>query len=560
MYLLQTGSAVLTYVWRISIRSFILFAVIVYSISVSAYDPVTQNVVEPELPRVFLDTTYAPQTGRTINVTSGGDLQAAINNAKLGDTISLSPGAVFTGNFILTAKPGQGWIVIRPAMPDYGLPPPGKRITPAYSGILPKILSPNADAAIETAHNAHHYRLVGLEIGVTDNVVLNYGIVKLGGNRLQDKLELVPHDLIVDRCYIHGNSTGAISRGVALNGARTAIVDSHISECHEAGADTQAIAGWNGPGPFKIVNNYLEGAAENFMLGGADAAIPGLVPEDIEFRQNHCYKPLRWKADDPSYAGVHWSVKNLFELKNSRRVLIEGNIFENNWVDGQNGFAILFTPRNEEGGSPWSVVEDITFINNIVRHSAGGINILGMDNLHPSQQSKRIKIKNNLLVDIGGAQWGKNGIFLQVTNTPNVLVDHNTVMHTGNIITAYGEPSVNFIFTNNIMQHNEYGVIGDGTNTGNLTLTTYFPALIFTKNVLIGGSSRNYPAGNYFPVSVGEIGFFNVDNAAYALTTASPFTKAGTDGKDLGCDFDELIRMTGQTQVLLSPSRPSRMR
>jgi len=523
--------------------------------------PSAQTVVEPELPRVFLNTTYIPQNGQIINVAKDGDLQAALNAAKPGDTIILSPGATFTGNFILPAKSGEGWIVIRPDIPDYALPAPGNRISPLYSGVLPKIFSPNADAAIETIKGAHHYRLIGLELGVPENVRVNYGIVRLGdGSNGQNTLDGVPHDIIIDRCYIHGNSTGSISRGIALNSARTAVIDSYITECHEIGTDTQAICGWNGPGPFKIVNNYLEGAAENFMLGGADSSIPNMVPEDIEFRLNHCYKPLRWKIDDPGYGGIRWGVKNLFELKNARRVLVEGNIFENCWVEGQNGFAVLFTPRNEEGGAPWSVVEDVTFTNNIVKHSAGGVNILGKDDIHPSGQGKRIKIKNNLFMDIGGSRWGKNGIFLQVTNIPNVLVDHNTVIHTGNIITAYGEPCTDFIFTNNIMRHNEYGIIGDGTNTGNLTINTYFPSLTLMKNVLVGGNGNNYPGENFFPVSVNEIGFTSIENAVYSLNLTSPYKNAGTDGKDLGCDFDELMKATGQVQILFSPIRPNRVR
>src|SRR5690606_28378953 len=110
-------------------------------------------------------------------------------------------------------------------------------------------------------------------------------------------------------------------RCVALNSASTAVIDSWLSECHGKGFDSQAIAGWNGSGPYKIVNNHLAGAGENLMFGGADPSIPNGLPEDIEIRRNHFIKPPEWK-------GV-WTVKNLIELKLGRRVLIEGNVFEN---------------------------------------------------------------------------------------------------------------------------------------------------------------------------------------------------------------------------------------
>src|SRR5262249_41210289 len=148
-------------------------------------------------------------------------------------------------------------------------------ITPSYSPVMPKILSPNTDPAIRAATGAHHFRFLGLEIGVKSGTNI-YEIVNFGAD--QSSLSQVPNNLIVDRCYIHGNPTENARRGVNVNSASTAIIDSYISEIHEVGADSQTICGWNGPGPFKIVNNYLEGAGENVMFGGADASIKNLVP------------------------------------------------------------------------------------------------------------------------------------------------------------------------------------------------------------------------------------------------------------------------------------------
>jgi len=60
--------------------------------------------------------------------------------------------------------------------------------------------------------------------------------------------------------------------------------------------------------------------------------------------------------------------------------------------------------------------------------------------------------------------WGSNGRFLQVTETVDLRVDHNTILQTGNLITAYGVPTQGFVFTNNIALHNQYGIIGDGSS------------------------------------------------------------------------------------------------
>jgi hypothetical protein len=242
----------------------------------------------------------------------------------------------------------------------------------------------------------------------------------------------------------------------------------------------------------------------------------------------------------PPNSATRWSVKNLFELKNARRVVIDGNLFENNWVDAQSGFGILFTVRNQEGTAPWSVTEDIQFTNNIVRHSAGGINILGEDDLHPSEKTKRIDIKNNLFTDIGGARWGNNGRFLQITDSADVSLANNTVIHTGNIITAYGKPNPAFVFINNLMPNNEYGVIGAESQSGNVTIARYLPESVFKKNVIAGGQVALYPKKNFFPRSLEDVGFVDLAAGNYRLAASSPYKRAGVKGRDVGADIDAI--------------------
>ena len=502
---------------------------------------------EPELPRILLSTSYPATAGAVINVPAGGNFQAALDTAQPGDTIVLQAGAVFTGNFVLPGKTGSEWIIIRTSNLA-GVPIEGTRVAPGQAGAMPRIVTANAAPALATAPGAHNYRLVGLEIGIAATVGTNYGIVAFGDGS-QTSLSLTPHDLVIDRCYIHGNSTGDVSRGVALNSAYSAVIDSNISGCHGLGFDTQAIAGWNGPGPFKIVNNYLEAAGENVMFGGADPHVPNLVPSDIEFRRNNCFKPISWNPADPGYAGVHWSVKNLFELKNAQRVLIDGNVFEHCWVDGQTGFIIVFTPRNQDGTAPWSVVQDVTFTNNICRHAAAGIQFLGHDNNFPSQQEQRIKVRNNLFHDIGGTVWGGNGrLFQLVDGTADVHIDHNTGIQTSNIVTADGTAHTGFVYTNNITPHNDYGVMGSGHSIGNDSLNYYFPGCYFSKNVIISGPGSVYPSGNFFPAFINDVGFVDLLNDNYRLAVASPYKNAGTDGRDIGADQDAILAAIGDGQ------------
>lgn len=501
----------------------------------------------PDKPRKTVNTALPQKTRKTITVAAGGDLQAALNQAQPGDVITLAAGAVFTGSFVLPNKPGADWITIRTAAPDTSLPPPGKRISPASAAALPKILSPGASPALTVERGAHHYRLIGLELGVTPGKSI-YTIVDFDG--APRSLGEMARDLIVDRCYIHGNPGDGSQRGVALNCGAAAIIDSYLAEIHLESADSQAICGWNGPGPFKIVNNYLEGAGENILFGGADSAIQGLIPSDIEIRNNTVAKPLSWRPGSSNFGGITWSVKNLFELKNAQRVLVDRNIFEYNWAQSQDGMAILFTPRNQDGNSPWSVVQDVTFTNNIVRHSGGGINIAGPDDeAGPSEPSRRILIRNNLLDDIDGVKWGTpteaaDGEFLQIIGgAENITIEHNTAIHNGNILTSDGadKPNPGFAFISNITLQNSNGVIGSEHSPGLDSLDTFFPNSRFQANAIIGAESKMYPPGNFFPATLNQVGFTDQAGKNYRLLPASPYRNKGTDGRDIGCNFDELL-------------------
>src|SRR5207237_2811594 len=138
---------------------------------------------------------------------------------------------------------------------------------------------------------ARGYRLVGLDISPDSSVSQLSNLVELG-LATETTVSAQPSDIIIDRCYLHGTDHGNYRRGVALNGVALAVLDSYLANFHDADSDSQAIAGWNGAGPFKIVNNFLEAASENILFGGGDPAVKDLVPSDIEIRLNLSTKRL----------------------------------------------------------------------------------------------------------------------------------------------------------------------------------------------------------------------------------------------------------------------------
>ena len=604
-----------------------------------------------------------PADAALLYVAPGGDLQAALDAARPGDTIMLAEGAEFVGNFVLPAKSGDSWITLRTSAPDTVLPAPGARIRPAHAPLLARLRSPNGFAALSTAPGAHHWAIKYLEFAA--NQAGAGDIIQLGdGSPAQNTLAQVPHHLTLTHVYVHGDLFDGQKRGIALNAAHVTIADSHISECKAVGQDSQAIAGWNGPGPYVIENNYLEAAGENVMFGGADPAIPNLVADGIMFRRNYLSRPMAWRdpilavpsgpavsvetggslgtgtysyrvvarrpinelvtlrsaaaaevtvsvtsvnravrvqwqpvagaseyrvygrtsgAQDtfwtvtttsfvdtgadgtaesvPTTAGTRWSVKNLFELKNGRNVVVEDNIFENHWKESQPGYAIVLTPRNSNGACSWCVVEHVRLEYNLIRNVSAGVNLTGYDApSRPTRQSNNIVLRQNLLAGLH-TSLGGNAWFMLIGDAPrDVVVEHNTIDSNGtNLVNVYGGSSADprevygLRMVANAARHNAYGFNGSYFSYGNGILANYYPDAIFTANYLAGGPSSRYPAGNLFQGAFTDQ-FANPAAGDFTLRTGSVLAGAGPGGADIGADVPTLMQRVAGVDVGTMPA------
>ncbi len=520
----------------------------------------TLPAVEPELPRDSVDVTWVAPTGRTINVRQGDNLQSALQSAKRGDEVVIEAGAEFRGHFQLPAKPGEpsdGWITVRTSALDQ-LPPAGTRIDPAqHSALMPKLITNDDRPALYTEDAASGWRIVGIEITVESALGrVQQGLVLLGdGSRMQRTPQQLPHDLILDRVYVHGQPNVNLKRCVALNSARTAIVDSQLLECHGRGFDSQSILGWNGPGPYRIENNRLEAAGEVIMFGGVDPAIPSLVPSDVIVRRNYLYRPMEWK-------GV-WTVKNLFELKNAQRVLVEANVMENNWADAQVGFAVVL--GSADTGYPWCVVQDVTMRYNLIHNSAGGFNLF--EHYGSALSMHRVSLKHNLLTNIGVAGLGMNGRMFQLQGRIDDLAIENNTGFAPRVYITFGDdknPSARFSFRNNIGGDAEYPVHG-GQGNGAQALVLYTTAgSRFDRNIIVTRvPPRVLPPNNsYVPVrtAVGlNDGALGID--AFRLLRDSQFFASGTGASTPGVDIGGLEkRLAGVTGVTDLPAMRRRAR
>lgn len=490
----------------------------------------------PTLPQTYIDTTYSSPTGATCTAANSSAFQTCLNNAALNSTIVLNAGTTYTGLFTLPNKTsGSGWIYIISSNLA-SLPGAGTRVGPSDSANMPKIVTSNQDMSITVSSGAHHYRFVGIEFTTAGQ--FSYGLVDLGNNS---------NNITIDRCYLHGSATNGSRRGVSINGTYQAVIDSYLTDFVEDGGQTQAVAGWSGAGPFKIVNNYLAAGGMSFMFGGSGAP-QDLVPSDIEIRRNYLHKPTAWYS-------TQWDLYNMFELKNSRRVLIQGNRIEN-YLNGIHGWAAILRCSAVNNGNPWVRCEDITVKENYFKNIYAGVDIMGRDDEGGVNPAQRILIKDNLFENItpsrgmmvlgGGTGWSNN-----------ITFDHNTILvqdYSYGCLWVDNGSTADFTWTNNICTKG--GIAASGLGVADI-FTNLLPGSTFTKNVMQGASSSGYPVGNYFPATVSGIGFVNyqTNDGNYRLSASSPYKNAGTDGKDLGADIDAIeAAIAGSVTTILAPT------
>lgn len=463
---------------------------------------------------VILAFLSSAANAAVIQVPAGGNLQAALNQAQPGDTIVLQAGAKFVGQFKFPAKAGMVTLTSSGPLPD-------RRITPGDAPLLATIASGTTMMAFDL-YDAKNWTIDGMRFeGNTGGYGDIVGIWR-GENIVLRRLLIVIPDPQEQKRFITGN------------GRHITLTQSHCSGIWRAGQDSQCFGAWDGAGPYTITDNFLEAASENVMFGGADSISADNVPSDILVENNLFTKRLEWK-------GKPRVVKNLFELKAARRVVVRNNVFERNWIDGQAGTAIVFTPRNQDGQAPWSVIEDVLFEYNIVRDTVAHFNILGYDDIKPSGQTTNITVRHNLLLGTGG-RLGTIG-----NEVATLVFDHNTFVNPqvweSSMISLYAEGSIatpngtrtpqfavnHFTFTNNMVQGNTYG-LHSSAGAGTAALTGMTRGYSWTNNVVAGGSGQ-YPSVTTF-VTVAE--YPTHFDAAYYLALTSRFRSMATDGTDIG--------------------------
>ncbi|MGA7288912.1 MAG: Ig domain-containing protein [Terriglobales bacterium] len=570
----------------------------------SGYDGPAQLPIAT-VPSAMSDT---PAPGSVINVSAGGNLQTALNNAQCGQVIQLQAGATFSGQFSVPAKNCDinHWIWVRTSSPDSALPAEGQRATPCYAGVAslegrPQYTCPQpqnvmakvqitnqGDGPFQFAAGANFYRFIGLEVtrpAGTPGLAQLFSIQK----------GATADHIVIDRSWLHGATQDETNTGVNVNGmTNVAIVDSYFSDFHcisKTGQciDSHAVAGGLGntqDGPFLIQDNFLEASGEAVIFGGGAAT---LTPTDITITGNHFWKPWQWMRGNNPYVGGTdgnpFVVKNHLELKNAVRVLVEANLMENSWGGfSQTGYGILLTPKNQHTPSgsnvcPLCQVTDITIRYVHVSHAGGGIQMATSISGDggggaAALAGTRWSIHDVVLDDLSTKYVGPGTAF-ELTNTwPTNPLNTVTINH----VTGFPDPSSHLIvmgnqvqtapmyglvFTNNLNLTGQYPVWNSGGGQANCavqdvpitSINNCFATYTFGNNGLIASPSKfppsSWPSNNLFPQTVDDVQFVNFNNGNggnYELQSSSPYKNKGTDGKDLGADIAGLNEMLANVQ------------
>lgn len=495
-----------------------------------------------------------PPPENTMIVESGQSLQTAINNATLGTTILLREGVTYEAISLPNKTSGTGWITIKPYR--HSELPAGRIVpeaTPQHPGTnLPFALP--IIGKVTTAVGAHHYEFIGCKF---QHLTYQTSAVLQLGNDLETTSETnLPNYITLDRCWVYGAPPPATPsggqptyRGVHMNLRNFVCKKSHLASFWGGGSnEAQALQTANGSGPFLIDDNYLVGAGENFMLGGGGCStnLPG--PGNLTFTNNYCHKPAAWQA--LSQGTTFMTVKNIFELKFCRGTagspnLVENNVFDGNWSDGQTGTPILFTPRNQGGNAPNARVEYVTFRKNIIKNcmtsSTATFSILATDDVDGSTtKTHHITIENNYIDSL------LRGLVIS-QGCDDLTVRHNTWKQSTYYMITFTSPLLNgvvqdqyksnrMIFRANVLNECLYGFVADyGGGVGMNGWTKHVVDGTLTENVFENHTSLNqtWPAGNVIVAAGSIAASLGADGVA---TAGSVVRNAVTpaDGKPVG--------------------------
>ena len=548
----------------------------------SASFSATTVASEPDLPTypAIFNTKYSLPGGNTWTATNTGSnnaagsgagnrtgcgLQYALTNCAAGDIIEVTAGGTYSGQFSWPDKGSTTWTYLRTSAYS-SLPAPLTRVGPSDEANM-ATLQDSTFGFLSFANSSGYLRCVGIRFRPTPgNTVTNF--ISIGHS--DTSLSTLSTHVIFDRCVMRGDATLGTRRTMDGSGRYIALIDCYVYDIKDSGSDSQAFWAYNGDGPYLLRNNYLEASCENIMFGGAQppSQNASFIPQDIAIIDNYIFKPLAWQ-------GSAWQVKNLLELKLGIRVLIQYNKLENCWPQGQAGYSILLSPRDEASGAPFfpdAQVADvgIYFTNSINTVSAMQISGADDGDVTPGRTSQRLNrpcIYNAMFLcrqtynTSGGPYkiWTPSGCDYSaaIGGPKDLIISHCTTLldRTTSTNMAFNVQSTNvdasrMRYKYNINEWGLYGsysvVAGSSNGAGGINgigTDCTDGNFTWTSNVMIdfaqcGVSSSTNPSGNFIAPAYSDVGFVNYAGGNYRIDPTSAYYQQAPNSQSYGCNID----------------------
>jgi hypothetical protein len=295
-----------------------------------------------------------------------------------------------------------------------------------YAGItLPSnaVLVGNGASVVGVGKPALYVAPGTVNVAVSDLVCTSDvpgAVVQLGDNTTaQTTAAAVPKGIVLTRVKV---PTHRGKRAFELN-AEVTLQDCEAYDVFTTtGTDSSVIGILNTTGNITVRGGRYEGGSEVVLFGGDvikltdNPFIQNVTFEDVTFS-----RPLSWQTD-----GVSRVIKNIFEIKNGRGVIVRNCVLENCWKDGQDGYAFMLTPTR--GGA----VTDVLIEGCTVRNVGGGINMTAVDISGISTVRTTGIVVRNSTFQISKALYGGTGRFILTTGgTGTIDVDGVTVSMDG---------------------------------------------------------------------------------------------------------------------------------
>lgn len=312
-------------------------------------------------------STPAPPDRDVIEVPLGASLQTAIDAADAGAVLLLDAGAY------------EGSITIRKPLTLRTRNLAGVTVGP----IMPTEIVGTTEATITCASqdSSDWIHLEGLGVSST----------RTDG----DLIVVTGVQTAMDRVACWGHPVEGAHRGMLLQGQAMRLRNIWIDDIFGYGRECAGIGGWDGTADLDIDGAYICAAGMAVMFGGADSASAERMPRDIRIVHFHFTKKPAWYS--MTSGGQAIVIKNAFELKVGRNVYVADGVMEYAGVSqGQDGYLIVLTVRNQNGDAPWSTLCDVTIERVAARYGGGCVSFLGRDDRegYDSEQCDHITLRN----------------------------------------------------------------------------------------------------------------------------------------------------------------------